>query len=120
MNDYHFLPSIELELISNSDEEIEAFRQETCAKDIFEFTPSSKEDFTSFNLDQMNRYIQWQIRIRYKSKDMDGNDNTTVIASPMVFCKKEYFEKYNGYNISEADVASYERRLCPNIEEKAF
>ena len=54
------------------------------------------------------------------SQDLDGNDKTTVIASPMVLCKKEFFKKYNGYNISEANVASYEKRLCPNIEEKAF
>ena len=59
MNDYHFLPSIELELMQESEVEMEAFRQEKCARDIFEFSPSLDQTFTSFNLDQMNRYIQW-------------------------------------------------------------
>jgi hypothetical protein len=49
------------------------------------------------------------------AKDPDGKDISTVIVSPMVPCKKDFFEEYNNYEIPEADVASYEKRLCPNI-----
>ena len=53
-------------------------------------------------------------------KDPDGKDISTVIVSPMVLCKKEFFEKYNNYEIPEDDVVNYEKRLCPNIEDQAF
>ena len=43
------------------------------------------------------------------AKDPDGKDISTVIVSPMVLCKKEFFEKYNNYEIPEADVASNEK-----------